>query len=116
MGLQRNRFQVYVTRPDGDLAELVAEISHQDLLRGEAAHLGQPGVSLDNALALTTAWCWASLMRQGDYAGAWPTFRDQDCQGIERLEAVDVDPTIRETPDTSPSSSQPSSEDPQPGG
>lgn len=95
MGLQRDRYTVFVTSvdPEAEPQEYVATITHQDMLRGEAALLQGPGNTLDQALALTTAWCWASLMRQGDYAGAWQAFRDADCQGIEGADPVDVDPT-----------------------
>lgn len=103
--LERDRFTVYLALPDTvdqETVEKTAVITHQDMLRGEAALLGAPGVTLNQALALTTAWCWASLMRQGDYAGAWQTFRDQDCQGIEPDGKVDVDPTQPATPEQSP--------------
>lgn len=99
MGLQRDRFKVYVQDADENIREVVATITHQDMVRGEAAHLGQPGVNLNHALALTTAWCWASLMRQGDYAGPYSAFRDADCQGVVDMEPVTVDPTVPTTTD-----------------
>lgn len=102
MALQRDRFRVWVTDPDGTMKECEAIVNHQDMLRAEHALLGTPGGSLSEAFTLTTAWCWASLMRQGDYAGPWQTFRDQDCQGMEDMEPVDVDPTGRAIPDASP--------------
>lgn len=103
MGLQREQYQVYVGSLDGDqVSEHVATITHQDMLRGEQAMLGQAGMDLHHGLALTTAWCWASLMRQGDYAGAWQQFRDFDCQGLDKLGEVDVDPTVTATGDASP--------------
>jgi len=116
MGLQRDRYTVYVSDTEGNIRELVATVNHQDLLRGEQAMLQTPGASDKQYLGMVTAWCWASLMRQGDYAGAYQSFRDQDCQGVDKLDKVDVDPTGGETPATSLSSSQPSSEDTQPGG
>lgn len=93
MGLQRDRFLVFVSDVNGNVTEHEATITHQDMLRGEQAHLGEPGNSLQHGLALTTAWAWASLMRQGDYSGAYQQFRDMDCQGVEKLEPIDVDPT-----------------------
>lgn len=94
MALQRDRFLVYVTDDPAALPrELAVIVTHQDMLRGEQAMLGQPGISLDHGLLLTTAWAWASLMRQGDYANSWQTFRDQDCAGIEKMDPVEVDPT-----------------------
>lgn len=97
MGLQRDRFLVYVLATDGTIKEHTATIRHQDMLRAERAVEDGQGGGIKLAFGLTTAWCWASLMRQGDYAGAWQTFRDQDCQGMEDLEPVDVDPTGQET-------------------
>jgi hypothetical protein len=104
MGLQRDQYTVYVQDPteDDKLLERVATITHQDMLRGEQAMLGQPGLDLGHGLQLTTAWCWASLMRQGDYAGSWQAFRDFHCQGVEKLGTVDVDPTPTETGDAPP--------------
>lgn len=112
MGLQRDRFLVYVTPPNptGDVQtpdngiplELEATVTHQDMLRGEQVMLQQAGMNLQHGLMLTTAWAWASLMRQGDYAGAWQQFRDQDCQGVEKLDPVEVDPTQPGTGDDSP--------------
>lgn len=102
MGLERERYQVYVQDQDEKLRELEATITHQDMLRGEQAMLGQPGITLGHGLLLTTAWCWASLMRQGDYAQAWQQFRDMDCQGMEKLDDVTVDPTAPETGGDSP--------------
>lgn len=110
MGLQRDRFTVYVQARQGSgepgtflaISEHEAVITHQDMLRGERAVLDGNGDKLDAQLQLVTAWCWASLMRQGDYAGAWQQFRDTDCQGVEKLEAVDVDPTNPTTTEPPP--------------
>lgn len=94
MPLERDSYVVYVNDPDGgEPREVTAVITHQDRLRGEKAHLDAAGAKYDEALGLTTAWCWASLMRQGDYAGAYQQFRDFDCAGIERGDPVVVDPT-----------------------
>jgi len=102
MGLQRERFQVWVSDANDKLTEYVATITHQDMLRGEQALLGTPGMNLGHGLALTTAWCWACLMRQGDYSWTWQQFRDMDCQQVEKLDPVDVDPTHPTTSDASP--------------
>lgn len=101
MGLQRDRYTVYVQDEQEQLHEYEATVTYQDLLRGEAA-LAQTGTSQEHYLTLATAWVWASLMRQGDYAGPWQRFRDQDCQGVDKLEPVDVDPTVQETGEGSP--------------
>lgn len=93
MPLERDRFRVWVQTADGEVTEHEATITHQDMLRAEQAIIGTPGGTIKAAFALTTAWCWASLMRQGDYAGPWQTFRDADCQGLEDMEAAVVDPT-----------------------
>lgn len=100
MGLQRDTYVVTVADLEGELREHTAVITHQDMLRGEQALLDANGAKLQQALALTTAWCWASLMRQGDYSGPWQQFRDADCQAVEPGEPVDVDPTTRATPVT----------------
>lgn len=102
MALQRDRFKVYVLQTDGSIGERTAVVNHQDMLRAERAVEDGQGGGIKLAFGLTTAWCWASLMRQGDYAGAWQTFRDQDCQGMEDMEPVDVDPTGAETIADSP--------------
>lgn len=103
MPLERDQYTVYVqTDPLMEPKEYTAVITHQDMLRGETAVLGEPGMNLKHGLLLTTAWCWAALMRQGDYAGAWQTFRDVDCAGIDTTpEAVAVDPTQPVTTDAS---------------
>lgn len=102
MGLQRDRFRVYVNDLEASMVEREATITHQDMMRAEKAIMDTPGGTIQAAFTLTTAWCWASLMRQGDYSGAWQQFRDQDCQGFEGMDPVDVDPTMRATPDASP--------------
>lgn len=95
MGLQRERIRTYVLDLEGVMQERVAIITHQDMMRAEKAVMDTPGGNISAAVTLATAWCWASLMRQGDYSGAWQQFRDQDCQGMEDMEAVDVDPSGR---------------------
>lgn len=102
MALERDTFTVYVQGIDDKLAEHTAVITHQDMLRGEKALVGDPGGSDKLHLALVTSWCWASLMRQGNYGAAWQQFRDQDCQGVEKGEPIEVDPTPRGTDDDSP--------------
>lgn len=97
MGLMRDRFLVYVQDPNEALHEHEATITHQDMLRGEKAIIDTPGGTLNTALALASAWAWASLLRQGVYAAPWQQFRDMDCQGLEKLEPVEVDPTAPTT-------------------
>lgn len=92
MGLQRETFTVYVNGTEEEPTELVAQITHQDMLRGEA-ELVRSGSDDRARLALVTAWCWAALLRQGDYSSPWARFRDVDCAAVERGEPTDVDPT-----------------------
>lgn len=97
MPLQRDTYTAYVnTADDDEPTELTATVNHQDKLRGEAAHLRGGGGERE-FLGVTTAWVWASLMRQGDYSGPYERFRDTDCAGIEAGGPVTVDPTLSET-------------------
>lgn len=90
--MERPSFQVSISSdPLTVPTEQLAVISHQDMLRGEellATHPGKPG-----GMLMSTAWCWASLVRLGHYSGSWEQFRDFDCHGIEPGVDVKVDPT-----------------------
>lgn len=107
MPLKRDTFKVYLNDPNAEDAtadplEKLATVTHQDMIRGEKAH-HQAGYPAEGAyLAMTTAWCWASLMRQGDYAGPFDRFADIDCAGVEKAGPADVDPTQSATSPDSP--------------
>jgi hypothetical protein len=104
MPLKRENFTVYLNgTDDGDPTEQLTQITHQDMLRGEA-ELVRSGAADNARLALVTAWCWASLVRGGHYTGPWSRFRDVDCAGVEREELSDVDPTQEADPSGLPSS------------
>jgi hypothetical protein len=98
MPLERDRFIVHVNpMDDGEPIPHHVTISHQDKLRGELEH-HRAGAPADGAfLNLTTAWCWASLVRAGEYTGPYTQFRDFACAGIEKDDPVEVPPTQPET-------------------
>lgn len=98
MPLELDSFIVYVNPlDDGEPTPHTVVISHQDRLRGELEH-HRAGAPPDGAfLNLTTAWCWASLVRAGEFSGPYSQFRDFACAGIEKAEDVTVDPTQPET-------------------
>jgi hypothetical protein len=103
MARTRDTLVVYLPDPnaeDTDAAPLekVATITHQDMVRGEKAHHDAGFPTEGGYLALTTAWCWASLMRQGDYSGPFQRFCDIDCAGLEKGDPATVDPTQQATP------------------
>lgn len=98
--LQRETFTVYLNpTDDSEPTEHTVTITHQDMLRGEQENL-RAGSSDRAALALTTSWVWAALMRTGQYSGAYTMFRDTACAGIEKGEPADVDPTTPATTDS----------------
>ena len=102
MPLERERFTVYLNPlDDGPPRELSVTISHQDMMRAEL-ELSRGGVPDAAKLNLVTAWCWASLVRQGEYAGPWDRFRDLDCAGLEDAGTETVDPSQLATPSLSP--------------
>lgn len=106
MALERDTYIVWLNPREGDTeaepTAVTALITHQDMMRGEKAH-HQAGYPAEGSyLALTTAWAWASLMRQGDYAGPFDRFADIDCAGLEKGKPAAVDPTQQATSPESP--------------
>lgn len=99
MKLRLETFTVWLNpMDDGEPTEHTAPITHQDQLRGEQAMMAE-GVNPRAALAMTNAWCWASLTRQGLYSGPWSRFREIDCAGLEPQEQpTEQDPTQAMTP------------------
>lgn len=95
--MERPSFLVSVNGTDETPRELTAVITHQDMLRGEQIVNSAEGGSR-GSLLLTTAWCYAALVRQGDYTGPWERFRDIDCDGIDKGSDVTVPPTIPAAP------------------
>lgn len=112
MPLELPRYVVYVvdhdtpSEPDTPADQLpvvehIVTIHHADQLRAELEMAGQLAhVPMKQAqLHLTSAWCWASLVRQGLYSGPWQRFQTQDCRGIQEPTEdqgggmVTVDPT-----------------------
>ena len=104
MPLVQPVFRVYLNpMDDGDPAEHVVTITHQDQLRAEL-ELNRNNISTRAALNMTNAWCWAAMVRSGNYVGPWDRFKDFDCAGVESEDddGVAVDPTQQGTPDGSP--------------
>jgi hypothetical protein len=90
--MERPAFTVGVsTDPMTVPTEYLAVISHQDMLRGEQLLANEPGKP--GGMLMSTAWCYASLVRLGHYTGSWEEFRDYACHGIEPAADVKVDPT-----------------------
>jgi hypothetical protein len=102
MPLKRDTYIVYLNPlDDGEPTEHKVTITHQDMMRGEQAHLGG-GATYDAALGLTTSWCWAAMMRTGQWAGTYVMFRDTACAGLEEGPEEAVDPTLQVTTDAPP--------------
>jgi hypothetical protein len=110
MPLNRPRFDVYVNTTADDPEEYAGvTITHQDQLKAEA-QLARAGIDPQgHALTLTTAWCWAALVRMDVYSGTFKRFYDTDCAGVETPadgETSDaVDPIHRAAGTASPSDS-----------
>lgn len=110
MPLELPRYVVYLvdhsapsepnTPPDQlPVTEHLVTVHHADQLRAEL-ELASAGVPARGTnMHLTDCWCWAALVRTGDYSGPWQRFAAQDCRGIqEPTEAqgggfLTVDPT-----------------------
>lgn len=102
MPLKREAYIVHLNPlDDGGPTEHRVTITHQDMMRGEEAHLAT-GAPYKAALGLTTAWCWAAMMRTGQWAGTYVMFRDTAVAGIEDGGDETVDPTQPETSGESP--------------
>ena len=94
--MERPSFMVALDRPEAEPVEIQAVITHQDMLRGES--IIKVSGSDGGNLMLTTAWCWASLVRQGDYTGSWEQFRDGACLMIDKGANVVIRPTREAAP------------------
>lgn len=96
MALTRERFLVYLQDENENVTEHRVTVHHVDMLRGELENSRQGNP--DNArLNLVTTWCWAAMMRTGDYAKSFPQFRDQDLVGLEDDGQETVNPTVQAT-------------------
>lgn len=94
MALKRQTFTVYLNNPDGpDPIELVTVVTFADQLRGEKEAYKQ-GISQELALATTTVMVWCALVREGQYAADFQTFK-ADVLDLEKHRGADtdVDPT-----------------------
>lgn len=111
MPLHRPSYDVYLNGTGEEPACHRVTITHQDNLRGEAelARAGTPDQRA-RALFLTTAWCYAALLRMEIYTGPFQRFHEIDCAGIEEPAEGEVlaeaDPT-RQAADTVSASTYP---------
>lgn len=102
MPLEREAFEVYLNPlDDGPPRQVHVVVRHVDMLRGEQEHNRQGLPEKGTNLNLVTAWCWAALMRMGEYAGPYDRFRDTDLIGLEDGGSETVDPTQPVTTDAS---------------
>lgn len=84
MPLNRPSFDVYLNGTGDEPTEHRVTITHQDNLRGEA-ECARAGVhdQRQRALFLTTAWCYAALVRMELYTGPFQRFHETDCAGVQ---------------------------------
>lgn len=105
MALELEQFDVYLNPvdPDAPPDRVAVRWADQLLAEREGPRHGLTDMKAQK-LHFVTYWCWAAMVREGNYAGDFQQFMNVDLAGIVPVkEAAPVDPTAA-VPPGSPSS------------